>query len=348
MHNGERLKSAGPSPGIRATSFGNGHRSANISDNSGQNLAPTSIGAVEQGVPPLEGESVGRRSWSRADRKNLLIWVVIGLLAPAVFVWAALHVIHRPPAFDVQNQDVQNQLPTKALMAFGIALATWVVARREKRPLAAYGIPLDKAFGARFWEGGVWGFAMLPAVAGILGLFGHFRIESVALNGAAALRYGIGWGAVFLAVSINEELAFRGYWLFLMARSMRFWPAATFLSVLFAVAHLANPGETVIGILHVFVIGMFFCLTIRRTGTLWFALGFHATWDWAETFFFGTPDSGLIGAGHFLNTSFQGANWLTGGSTGPEGSVVALLVLLVYAVLIHLRFAKALYPDRPL
>jgi len=111
--------------------------------------------------------------------------------------------------------------------------------------------------------------------------------------------------------------------------------------------NLGNPNENVIGILQVVVIGLLFCLMIRRTGTLWFALGFHAAWDWAETFFYGTPDSGLLGVGRYLNTSVQGPKWLTGGSAGPEGSVIAFLVLLLCALLVHLRFPNAVYPDRP-
>jgi membrane protease YdiL (CAAX protease family) len=150
-----------------------------------------------------------------------------------------------------------------------------------------------------------------------------------------------------LAVSISEELAFRGYWLFTFARRLRFWPAALFTSAIFGVAHLGNPGENFLGILQVVVTGLLFCLMIRRTGTLWFALGFHAAWDWAETFFYGTPDSGLIGVGHYLNTSSHGPNWLTGGSAGPEGSIFAFLVLFLCALLIHLRFPNAIYPDRP-
>jgi membrane protease YdiL (CAAX protease family) len=94
-------------------------------------------------------------------------------------------------------------------------------------------------------------------------------------------------------------------------------------------------------------IGLLFCLTIQRTGNLWFAVGFHAAWDWAETFFYGTPDSGLVGVGRLLNTSYQGPKWLTGGSAGPEGSVIAFFILLLCALLIHLRFPRAVYPDRP-
>jgi uncharacterized protein len=130
-----------------------------------------------------------------------------------------------------------------------------------------------------------------------------------------------------------------------LSPSAFFSPASVFS--IFGAAHIANRGENVLGILQVVATGLFFCFTVRRTGTLWFALGFHAAWDWAETFSYGTPDSGLLGVGRFLNTSVQGPTWLSGGSAGPEGSVIALFVLLLCALLIRLRFPKVIYPDRP-
>jgi uncharacterized protein len=281
--------------------------------------------------------------WGRADRKRLLIWVVIALILPGVFLFA-FHFRGKP---DGSVFSIQSELPIKAIAAFFAVLGTWIVSRMEKRPLDDYGIPPRQVFGLRFWEGLIWGFAALSAIVLILRVSGHFEIDSVALTGGAVFRYAAGWGAVFWAVAIHEEFAFRGYWLFSFARRVRFWRAALLISVVFGAAHLGNPGENVLGILQVVVTGLLFCLTIRRTGNLWFAVGFHAAWDWTETFFYGTPDSGLVGVGRFLNTSVRGPDWLSGGSAGPEGSIVALLVLLLFALLIHLRFPKAVYPDSP-
>jgi len=301
-----------------------------------------------QTVPATESGANGAtptppRGWSRANRMNLLIWVLIGFLIPAAIVFLLYPNLGRGPSI----LTVGMELPIKAILAFFMILATWVVSRREKRPLDDYGLPPRQAFGLRFWEGGFWGFAMLSLVLACLLALGYLRIDTVALNGPAVFRYALGWGAVFLAVSFNEELAFRGYWLFAMARRLRFWRAAVILSLIFGMAHVPNHGENVLGIAQVVAIALLFCLTIRRTGTLWFALGFHAAWDWAETFFYGTPDSGMLGVGRFLNTSVHGPDWLTGGSAGPEGSIFALLVVLLCALLIHLRFPKAIYPDHP-
>jgi uncharacterized protein len=283
------------------------------------------------------------RPWGAAERNRLLIWVGIAFILPAPFGY----LIQLPRKSAGPLFSVQSELPVKLAMAFFVVLATWIVSRMEKRPLDDYGIPPRQIFGLRFWEGFLWGFAMLSAIVLVLRASGHFQIDSVALNGASIFRYALGWGAVFLAVAVHEEFAFRGYWLFTFSRRFGFWPGALFTSVIFGVAHLGNPGENVLGIVQVVVIGLLFCLTIRRTGTVWFAVGFHAAWDWAETFFYGTPDSGLVGLGRFLNTSYQGPKWLTGGSAGPEGSVIAFLVLLLCALLVHLRFPRAVYPDHP-
>lgn len=281
--------------------------------------------------------------WTRTDRNRLLIWVGIAFILPAPFI-LLLHIPLKPTG---SSFTVHNELPVKAMTAFFVVLATWIVARMEKRPLAYYGTPPRQAFGLRFWEGFIWGFAMLSAVVMTLRATGHFQIDSVDLSGNALLRYALGWAAVFWAVGISEEFAFRGYWLFSFAKRFRFWGAAFATSVVFGAAHLGNPGENAFGILQVIAIGLLFCLMIRRTGTLWFAVGFHAAWDWAETFFWGTPDSGLVGVGRYLNTSVHGPNWLTGGSAGPEGSVLAFGVIGLCALLVHLRFPNAIYPDHP-
>ncbi len=295
---------------------------------------PTWSDEAHAGRPP---------GWGRADRNRLLIYVGIAFVLPLPFILVLRHSLSGSGSVST----LQSELPAKAITAFFVLMATWMVSRIEKRPLDDYGAPPRQAFGKRFWEGSVWGFAMLSAILLVLRVSGHFQIDSVALTSGAVLRYALGWAAALLAVSLTEEFGFRGYLLFIVSRRRSFWPAAVFLSVAFGAAHLANHGENALGILQVVVTGLIFCLTIRRTGTLWFAVGFHAAWDWAETFFYGTPDSGLLGLGRFLNTSFQGPDWLTGGSAGPEGSVIALVVLLLCALLIHLRFPKAIYPDRP-
>ena len=119
----------------------------------------------------------------------------------------------------------------------------------------------------------------------------------------------------------------RGYSQFTLAQGIGFWPAALLLSAGFGAIHLGNQGESWVGALAAACIGLFWCLTLKRTGNLWFAVGMHMTWDWSETFLYSVPDSGLLAPGHLLNSSFHGSAWLTGGSVGPEGSLLVFLIV---------------------
>jgi hypothetical protein len=131
--------------------------------------------------------------------------------------------------------------------------------------------------------------------------------------------------------------------------SSGFWQASWLTSTFFGYIHTFNKGETWIGIFSAAAIGLVFCVSVRLTGSAWWAIGFHAAWDWAQTFFYGTADSGIQPRGHFLTTSPAGAVLWSGGSDGPEGSLLVIpTVLLVLVALIfvygHKRRAESPSP----
>jgi membrane protease YdiL (CAAX protease family) len=211
--------------------------------------------------------------------------------------------------------------------------AAAIMARLEGRPFGTFGLPGTGAFGARFWNGFAWGLAMVTATILLIRLLNGFSFGDVALHGAALAGYGALWMVAFVAVGLAEEFLFRGYPQFTLAQGIGFWPAATVISALFAAGHLGNTGEDKAGAVGVFVFAMFMCLTLRRTGNLWFAVGLHAAFDWGETFLFSVPNSGLVAPGHLLNSSFHGPVWLTGGTVGPEGSVMVFVVMALAAAI---------------
>jgi membrane protease YdiL (CAAX protease family) len=217
------------------------------------------------------------------------------------------------------------------LEELGILLAavipSLVLARIERRPWGSYGLPRRQLFGKLFWIGAGWGFAGISLLMLTLCGLGVFDVGHLALHGARIARFAAFWAAMFLLVGLSEEFRFRGYVQFALGRGIGFWPAAALLSVVFGMIHLGNEGENWVGLLGAAAIGFFFCLTLRRTGSLWFAVGFHAAWDWGETFFYSVPDSGTVWPGHLLNSSLHGKPWLTGGTVGPEGSVLCFVVI---------------------
>lgn len=213
------------------------------------------------------------------------------------------------------------------------AVPALIMARIERRKFGGYGLPARFAFRKDFWIGTLVGFLAISAsLLGIFVLHG-FRLAGLAIHGKTIVTSTAAWSAAFVMVGLAEEFAFRGYLQFTLATGIGFWPSAILLSLLFGLAHAGNPGESKFGLLSVVCFGLLFCLFLRRTGNLWWAVGFHAGWDWGQTFFYGVADSGLTPYRNLFNSSFSGPRWLTGGSVGPEASIFTPLTLLLVAII---------------
>lgn len=216
---------------------------------------------------------------------------------------------------------------------FVTAGAALIMARIERRKFGAYGLPAGLAFRKDFWIGTLVGFAAISACLLCIFVLHGFRLAGIAIHGNTIVTAVVAWSAAFVVVGLAEEFAFRGYLQYTLTTGMGFWPSAILLSLLFGLAHASNPGESKLGLLSVVFFGLLFCFFLRRTGNLWWAVGFHAGWDWGQTFFYGVPDSGLAAYHNLFNSTFNGATWLTGGSVGPEASVFTPIVLALVAIL---------------
>jgi membrane protease YdiL (CAAX protease family) len=227
----------------------------------------------------------------------------------------------------------------ESMFVAGALFAAWAMSLIEKRPMDAYGLPARSAFGGRFWEGAAWGFLAIAAVMGAIAASGDLQID-VASTGAAAAGGLLLWALAFIGVGLSEEFLFRGYLLFTLARGIGFWPAAAILGVIFALEHVFNPGETPVGIAGIVLFAIVFSFALWQTGSLWFGVGFHAAWDWGQTAFFGTPDSGMRASDNLFASGFHGAVLTSGGTVGPEGSIYTPIALLVVFALIAVRFRR--------
>ena len=223
-----------------------------------------------------------------------------------------------------------------------LLLAAGVMTFIEKRSFADYGMPLNEAFGKRFWQGVPLGFVMLSILLLLIGALHGFSIDGVGVGGTAAFSLAILYFIGFILVGLFEEFSFRGYMQSTLGSGIGFWPAAIILSIVFGAIHLGNTGEAKIGAFMAGCFGLVAAFALWRTGNIWLPIGMHASFDWGETYFYGTPDSGILAQGHFLNSSFHGPDWLTGGTVGPEGSIFVFAVLILWVVAIHF-----LFPARP-
>ena len=223
------------------------------------------------------------------------------------------------------------------------AIPALIMSRIEHRKFSQYGLPLRHAFQRDFWTGSLVGFLAISGCLFAIFLFRGLHLTGFAIHGTTIFIAAFKWGLAFILVGLAEEFSFRGYLQYTLTTGMGFWPSAILLSALFGFAHASNPGESKAGLLSVVLFGLLFCLFLRRTGNLWWAVGFHAGWDWGQTFFYGVPDSGIVANGNLFNSSFSGATWLTGGSVGPEASAFAPITLLVVAIWFSRRYRDNQY-----
>ena len=242
----------------------------------------------------------------------------------------------------VESLTANSQIISEGMLVIGLYAAIGVMALIERRRLTAYYFGGTRRI-AHFVWGLLAGFVALSALVG--GLYaGHWlTFGPVALSGAAIYQNAGLWGIGFLLVALFEEGSFRCYLLFTFARgffstNLGFWLAALVSSMLFGMVHMTNSGENAVGLFSAGAIGFIFCMSIRYTGSAWWAIGFHAAWDWAETFFYGTADSGLVAKGHYLTTNAAGNALWSGGPVGPEGSLLILPMTFAIGLGVYLAF----------
>jgi membrane protease YdiL (CAAX protease family) len=143
---------------------------------------------------------------------------------------------------------------------------------------------------------------------------------------------------LLLPAAFVEELIFRGVPMVLLAQVFGRATAVVSLGVLFALAHVLNPGVTPLAVGNVALAGVFLGTTFYLPGGLWTATGAHLGWNMTLAAL-GAPVSGLPFAVPWLDYRPGGPAWLSGGPFGPEGGLTATLVLAV-ATIIAVRFTQ--------
>src|SRR5580700_1110874 len=296
----------------------------------------------------LIGKDGLRAGWS------LLIFIVI-FAAIAFCVRIIGHKVH-PPVPKAANAPPAPASPSFLFIAESIpflitVLVTWIMSKIERRPISVYGLGDSRKL-AHFLAGLAWGVICLSLLILTLVKLGPLVIDGRLLFGSDIVRYGAIWLVGFFLVGLLEEYLTRGYLQYTLTRGLAgfyewafktrhgkalgFWTTAIIFSILFGLGHTSNPGESPIGLLSAGLAGMVFCLSLWRTGSLWWAIGFHTSWDWGQSFFYGVADSGLMIQHHLLATHPVGKPIWSGGTTGPEGSifivaVLALVVLIIFS-----------------
>jgi uncharacterized protein len=259
----------------------------------------------------------------------VFVGLLFGLLKTANFILHALHIrFSHPPGV----QPAEELLIAQSLILVSAVLALALLARIEKSTPNRYWLPWNRAFRSTYWQGVLWGMGLDAAIMLAIAAAGGYSIEGRALSGSRIATSALLWATIATINGIGENLAFFSYPLFTLTRTIGFRASAVGLSLLFMCGHLGNAGESAVGLFALFLQVLFLAFTVLRTGDLWFSFGAHAGFVFTENFLFSVPDSGVASTGQLFHASLHGPAWLTGGSAGPEASILAFGVMLLALV----------------
>ena len=288
---------------------------------------------TEASTGPFEARSTlaGRARAFGLVFAYLAVFAVV--LAGLVFALAATGLA---PAVRAEHLTQTQSLLRECADAAAAVLAVVALAALTREPLRRWGFATRGA-----WRdlplGLATGFLLMAAMLGATSALGGYDFGRLSLAPDRILASAAFFALFDVAVAVFEETLFRSFVLVQLSRALGFWPAALITAALFGLAHTGNVGEAPIGLAVAGLGGLVFAYSFRRTGALWFAIGFHAAWAYAEDFVFGVPDSGNVQRGVLLHPVIHGPGWLTGGQVGPEGSLLALAAILAAAAVV--RFA---------
>lgn len=271
---------------------------------------------------------------------RLLIWLLIAV-GIQVLIGIGARVLRLP------NEGVFLN-PKRLLLGDWVAtfipviIATVVMMMIERRTLGDYYIRVRGPAAKHFWVGALWGIAAVSLLTGLIALAGGYRIAGVALHEGVAY-WVLMWLAAAASIGIVEEIAFRGYMLRTLADGIGFWPAACVLAFLFGALHyFAKPHERWEDFASTGLLALFLSLTIARTGSLAWAMGWHFAFDWGAIWLWSGRNAGEYAQGRLLETAWPAGDRVTGGLLGPEASWLVFIVIA--ALFAGFNF---MYPPRP-
>jgi membrane protease YdiL (CAAX protease family) len=276
-----------------------------------------------QNVPPATYRDPGR------ERAGSFFWFLLAVLYALLVEALAPRVaaVIAPGVFF----PVVSSLTFLLLLLLGFS-AMAMLGQRQSSPLAQMGL-VRRAGGIGEWGlGAALGWAGTVACVLPVALIGGL---SVNLNDQTLLYGVIAFCVDFLTLlvaSLAAEVLFRGYPFQRLIETTGATLATVLASLLFAVDRMGSQSLTLTNFLVTFLLGLLLCAAYLRTKALWVGWGFHFAWSASTAVLFGLPVSGRIQFSPVILSYTAGPEWLTGGGVGPEGSLVAIVALVVLLV----------------
>ena len=216
----------------------------------------------------------------------------------------------------------------------GTLFTVWLFQKYINRePFSSIGIQFN-GYEDDFIFGLLIGLGLIVMGFGILMIFNFISITSLQFSFIDQLFYL----CLFAVVSLNEEIAMRGYILQNLSSSFNKYIALALSSLVFMIMHIGNPNMSIIPLFNLFLAGLFLGIYCIHRKNLWFPIGVHFTWN-----YFQGPVLGFEVSGNEVNSLFiqriDGSDFITGGQFGFEGSIILTTFMIIGIIYLDRRFS---------
>ena len=187
-----------------------------------------------------------------------------------------------------------------------------------------------------FVSGLLLGIGLIVLGFGTLYIFNFLSVASIQFSLIDQLFYL----SLFAVVSLNEEIAIRGYILQNLSSSFNKYIALVLSSLVFMIMHIGNPNMSAVPLFNLFLAGLLLGVYCIHKNNLWFPIGAHITWNYFQGPVLGFEVSGNDVDSIFIQ-SLSGSELITGGEFGFEGSIILTVLMIIGIVYLDRRFSSA-------
>ena len=219
---------------------------------------------------------------------------------------------------------------------FGTLFTVWIFQKFVNREsFTSIGLEFS-GYKDDFVSGLLLGVGLIALGFGTLYIFNFLSVASIQFSLIDQLFYL----SLFAVVSLNEEIAIRGYILQNLSSSFNKYIALVLSSLVFMIMHIGNPNMSAVPLFNLFLAGLLLGVYCIHKNNLWFPIGAHITWN-----YFQGPVLGFEVSGNDVDSIFiqilNGSELITGGEFGFEGSIILTVLMIIGIVYLDRRFSSA-------
>lgn len=233
-----------------------------------------------------------------------------------------------------KSKTSEQQLIIQFFSFIGTSIVVWFFVKYvDKEKFIDIGFRFKNRIN-EFWTGLLIGFIIMLIGFGLLVLLDEIKFQEIAIN-FKEISFSI---ALFILVSLTEEILYRGYVLRNLMYSFDKYIALIISSIIFSTMHGLNPNVDTIGFLNIFLAGILLGITYINTKNLWFPIALHFSWNFFQTFL-GFNVSGQ-NAYSVINFKIEKSTILNGGAFGFEGSILSLIAITITIIAIIIYYHR--------